>query len=163
MDDESGAVRVLIVLEHILGNLASLVDAHDPTSDGAIPEDIAETMYTARQAIAGLTSVTAWLRGAAGLATWSPDLTDPAPHVELREPASARTRTAARLASMLRDAIDVGEALGESLEDEDPVVHFDAVQAIGLATAVLGASYQRLLRAGLAHPRDGRSWSWTVE
>jgi uncharacterized protein involved in exopolysaccharide biosynthesis len=55
--------------------------------------------------------------------------------------------------SVLRDAIDALERLGETLEDDGPTTHFDAIQAVGLAAAVLGAAYQRLLRAGLAQPR----------
>jgi hypothetical protein len=68
-------------------------------------------------------------------------------------PAEPAADAGSRLAAVLRAAIDDLEALSEVLEHDDPIVHFDAVQASGLAAAVLGAAYLRLLRGGLARPR----------
>jgi hypothetical protein len=59
----------------------------------------------------------------------------------------------ALLTALLQRSIEDFEALAEALEDEDPVHNFAGVQAAGLATAVLEAAHQRLLRAGLAQPR----------
>ena len=78
----------------------------------------------------------------------APLLSDSPPHLAATD--------ATALASALRQALDSLEALGEVLEDQDPIFHTDAVQAVGLATAVLGAAHQRLLRAGLIPPRPAR-------
>jgi len=113
-----------------------------------------EVASAAREAAAGLARVAAWLAatlpGAAAPATLAPARAEPpAPGRAPRpEPVAAE-----RLVAGLRAAIDELEALGAALERDDPLTHFDAVQAAGLAAAVLEAAHLRLLRAGLARPR----------
>ena len=60
------------------------------------------------------------------------------------------------LAATLRQHLETVEGLGDALEQDDPITHYAAIQALGLASAVLGAAYQRLQRAHLALPRAPR-------
>jgi hypothetical protein len=69
-------------------------------------------------------------------------------------PARVGPANAAGLVAALRAALDALSALGEALEAADPVAEHDAVQAVGLASAVLEEAHGRLLRAGLAAPRS---------
>jgi hypothetical protein len=131
-DPQAGAARVLALLGATLAALRPLAAGED--GEGA---------RTAREAVAGLVRVRDWLEAAAPGAR---------PPVSAA-PAEPAADGDARLAAVLRAAIDDLAALSEALEHDDPVTHFDAVQASGLAAAVLGAAYLRLLRAGLARPR----------
>ena len=105
-----------------------------------------EVALAVREASRGLGHVESWLQAVAP----APDAAESIPS---RQPAAPIAPGADHLAGVLRTAIDDFEALGEAFEDEDPIVHFDAVQATSLANAVLEAAHQRLLRAGLVRPR----------
>ncbi|HLI26895.1 MAG TPA: hypothetical protein VKZ60_07490 [Chloroflexota bacterium] len=130
-----------------LTGLAAALQARLAAQPGAAA---AEALAAARAAEQGLARVEAWLaacaRGAAVEAV-------PAEPPRAEPPAGDPV---ARLATLLAASSEVLDAVGERLEAADPIAHFDAVQAVGLATAVLEASFQRLLRAGLAAPRPLR-------
>ena len=123
----------------------------------ANPSDPAVIREAAALAREGLDHVTAWLDAISGKSPGAPFVVDDADggvwgrRLTLERPAEAMSATL--LTSVLSWAIEMLAELGEQLEDDDPVAHFDAVQAVGLATAVLEAAFQRLLRAGLARPR----------
>lgn len=143
--DGDGSVRVLALLQSIQDRLDSITAQTSPGTPGAgNREAAAATELAARQASAELAGVTAWLRRTSPqTAVWSADAAS-LPRVS-DDPSA--------LATMLHEALDALDALGETLESDDPVAQFDAVQAVGLASAVLGAAHQRLLRAGLTQPR----------
>src|SRR4051794_6692240 len=144
----AGVARVRVLLRatrSALVPLAAAVEGHAPDlrPSAAAGHEVATA---AREASRGLDHVENWLQAVAPAA-------EAAASVPAREPLASSTRGADHLAGVLRTAIDDFEALGEAFEDDDPIVHFDAVQATGLATAVLEAAHQRLLRAGLVRPR----------
>jgi hypothetical protein len=143
----AGVARVQALLYATLEALAPLAAADGGPAPRLSPSAAAhEAALAAREASRGLGHVASWLQAVA-----------PAPaageSVPSREPAAPIAPGADHLAGVLRTAIDDFEALGEAFEDDDPIVHFDAVQATSLATAVLEAAHQRLLRAGLVQPR----------
>ena len=160
--DGAGARQVQARLQATLAALAELealaVAATDMAGgDARLDEPIGVALVAARRARQGLEAVQTWLDTAtatgslparASLIEAEPDTSAPAAPTEADE-----SPTVKRLVVVLRTAIEDLEELGETLEEDDPIVHFDAVQAIGLAGAVLEAAHQRLLRAGLARPR----------
>jgi hypothetical protein len=143
----AGLARVRVLLHATRGALAPLAAAAEGPAPALRPSAAGqEVALAARAASRGLGQVEDWLQAVA-----------PAPEAAAsgpaREPLAPRTPAADYLAGVLRTAIEEFEALGETFEADDPIVHFDAVQATGLATAVLEAAHQRLLRVGLVRPR----------
>jgi hypothetical protein len=142
-------VRVRALLRATLDELAPLAATTAGPAAESSPSTAAaghEAARAAHAACRGLGQVEHWLQAVA-----------PAPEARTagagREPAAPLALGAGHLADVLRTAIDDFEALGEAFEEDDPIDHFEAVQATGLATAVLEAAHQRLLRAGLVQPR----------
>jgi hypothetical protein len=146
----AGTAVVRAELAQLRAELVALADAlrarlaTDPAPATAVALDAA---CAAEQ---GLARVEAWLAACARPA--APD----APPAKPSPAAAAPDAPVTQLAALLATASEALEAEGERLEDTDPIAHCDAVQAIGLAAAVLEASFQRLLRAGLAAPRPLR-------
>ena len=110
-------------------------------------------LAAARRGHTGVRAVLAWLDAAAPAdaaeAAATPELSLPTRNA----PVAPGTNLLVELAAHLQAASDDLAALGEALEEEDPLLHFEAVQAVGLAVAVLEAAYRQLLRAGLIAPR----------
>jgi hypothetical protein len=141
----TGAARVQALLAATMADLSPLA---------AAPQAADVIAAAAREAVAELGRVSDWLRASAPGQPPRPAGAGqllPAPAVQ--PPSPAEIDAAAGLVAVLRAAIDGLEALGEALEHDDPVGHFDAVQATSLATAVLESAHLRLLRTGLAQPR----------
>ncbi|MBX5493134.1 MAG: hypothetical protein IRZ14_18440 [Chloroflexi bacterium] len=150
---DSSATAVVAVRARLAGTRAALAELEQALRETSGDADVGVALEAAVAARLGLSRVEAWLAGPGASAEQSPLAATTGGSATRPRDASA---SIARLVALLAASSETLSAEGERLEDADPIAHFDAVQGVGLAVAVLEASFQRLLRAGLASPRPMR-------